>query len=91
MYQQEIEYFFPLTEQIALDLDYRECRTKQLYTPSNNVQCEGFVPLGVINSSMTTTYFTLQENATTMIVLKKPNIIRKWLFKILGIKWEVAC
>lgn len=31
MYQLEIEYFFPLTEQIPLDLDYTESEKPKLY------------------------------------------------------------
>jgi hypothetical protein len=32
MYQQEIEFFWPLTEQIKLDLDYTECDKPKLWT-----------------------------------------------------------
>ena len=85
MYQQEIKFFFPLTEQIPLDLDYSNCILPNLITSI------GSFPIGSwgTTTSNTTTAFTLREDTTTMIVMKKPNLIRKWLFKMLGFKWEI--
>ena len=31
MYQQSIQFFWPLTEQIPLDLDYTECKQSSVY------------------------------------------------------------
>lgn len=88
MYQQEIQFFFPMTEQIQLDLDYSKCVSKQLYTSLKTVPSGSF--LSVVNGdTWTTTSFRLQENETTMIVLKKPNLLRKLVFKLLGFKWEI--
>jgi hypothetical protein len=92
MYQQQIEFFWPLTEQIPLGLDYSGC-SKPTISISTGVgtTCLGLSSLGPIitGSINTTTHFTLREDTTTMIVLKKPNLLRKWLFKMLGFKWEV--
>lgn len=88
MYQQEIQFFWPLTEQIPLDLDYSNCVRPKITTstigPSSAV-------LSVAGGGVawTTTSFRMQENETTMVVLKKPNFIRKFLFKMLGLKWEI--
>jgi hypothetical protein len=32
MYQQEIEFFWPLTEQIKLDLDFTDCDKSKMWT-----------------------------------------------------------
>ncbi len=86
MYQQQIEFFWPLTEQISLDLDYSNCAKPTISIAYGT---------GTTISSFTTgsiwvnTSLKLQENETTMIVLKKPNLLRKLVFKLLGFKWEV--
>lgn len=85
MYQQEIQFFFPLTEQIQLDLDYSDCVKPTTIAPSSAF----LAMVGGTGGSWTTTSFKLQENETTMVVLKKPNLLRKLLFKLLGFKWEV--
>ena len=87
MYQAEFEYFFPLTEQIPLDLDYSNCILPNLFTSIGSFPIGSF-PIGSWGTT-TTTSFTLREDTTTMIVMKKPNLIRKWLFKMLGFKWEI--
>lgn len=90
--QMEIKYFFPLTEQIELDLDYSECGTRSLFTtttiaPSMVLTSDGN---GFVNSQQwTTNSFRLQENQTTMLVIKEPNFIRKVIYKLIGFKWEV--
>lgn len=92
MYQQEIKFFFPLTEQIPLDLDYSNCILPNLITSIGlGSVIIGSFPIGSwgTTTSNTTTAFTLREDTTTMIVMKKPNLIRKWLFKMLGFKWEI--
>lgn len=87
MQQQEIQFFWPLTEQIPLDLDYTGCGVKSLYTtiaPSGAT-----LAVASTGVSWTTTSFRMQENETTMVVLKKPNLLRKLVFKLLGFKWEI--
>lgn len=92
MYQQEIQFFWPLTEQISLDLDYSDC-VKPKLTISNaggtGSTISSFPITGTTGTTWTTSSFRMQENETTMIVLKKPNLLRKLLFKLLGFKWEV--
>ena len=41
MYQLQIEYFWPLTEQIPLDLDYTSCRPK-LENPTPIMPADGY-------------------------------------------------
>jgi len=39
MYQQEIDYFFPLTEQIPLELDYSGCIKSSPYVSTATLTC----------------------------------------------------
>lgn len=91
MHQQEIQFFWPLTEQIPLDLNYRECNQYQISCSSANIGSGAVLSVAIANgsTSWTPSSIKLQENHTTMVVLKKPNFIRKFLFKTLGIKWEI--
>ena len=91
MQQLNIQYFWPLTEQIPLDLNFRECNQYQ-------ISCASTISPGMsgttissfaTGTSWTTTSLKLQENETTMIVMKKPNLLRKLVFKLLGFKWEI--
>lgn len=97
--QLEIQFFWPCTEQIPLDLDYTECNQPKYYVPS--------VPWGSIGPSLSgETVYTLanQQWSTTSIsagklqldvdttVIKvngKPPMIRRALYKLLGIHWEI--
>ena len=94
MKQLEIQFFYPLTEQISLDLDYSPCeeynKTKMAETYSR----------GVISSDYSISYTTTGSNITSSFVIdkdnnpvtirtqKKPNIIERALYKSLGFKWE---
>ena len=88
MHQTEIEFFFPLTEQIPLGLDYSGCCKPKL-SISTGAGGLSLLSLGPIGSINTTTHLTLREDTTTMIVLKKPNLLHKLVFKLLGFKREV--
>ena len=95
MYQQQIEFFWPLTEQIPLNLDYSNC-TKPALTVTTPISMPQGLSLSVApptwttsSSTWTTSSFRLQENTTTMVVQKEPNFIRKFIYKLIGFKWEV--
>lgn len=101
--QEEIKYFFPLTEQIPLDLDYKRSRdydeqkivaklntstassiminnggTMSTWVKSNNIETEQLnVEKGIETSEIT---FTLN---------RKPFIITRLAYKLLGIKWKL--
>ena len=97
--QLEIQFFWPLTEQIPLDLDYTECNQPKYYVPS--------VPWGSIGPSLsdgtgytftsdtwTTTSISagtlqLDVDTTVLKVNDKPPMIRRGLYKLLGINWEI--
>jgi hypothetical protein len=81
MKQLEIEYFWPLTEQIPLDLDFNGCYNRTVLStsiPSNILTGITIAP------AWTNTSFRMQENNTTMLMAKKPNFIRKLIYKLLN-------
>lgn len=84
--QLEIEFFWPLTEQIPLDLDYTGCHTRpHISTTSPYVS----TTLGITS---TTTWgvpvMKLSEDAVTFTYKEEPPWYRKMLFKLIGFKWE---
>lgn len=91
MKQIEIDFFWPLTEQVALDLDYTDCVEPQLSMPL--VIGDGVYTL--INSNNTDTVsvcasnLTIDANTTVMKLRNKPNFIQRMLYSILGLKWEL--
>lgn len=94
MYQLSIQYFWPLTEQIPLDLDYTGCDIR----PSNGLTVSsGNTGLTWVSAAATITP-TLRVDGTDIdgymkigslqIGQKKPNFIRKYIYKLLGFSWE---
>jgi hypothetical protein len=94
MRQLEIQYFYPLTEQIPLELDYTECAKPKVWTTidsgltltlSNSV----FGTVGMSNN-LGNPSFTINVDATpiTIVSKKKPNFVKKFIYKSLGMKWK---
>jgi len=103
MQQLEIEYFFPLTEQIPLELDFTltekyilDKRAEQL---QNSTLISGSYLLS--NGGTGSTWTTLSTNLgspsftinvdqcpITVISKKKPNFIMKFIYKSMGTKWK---
>jgi hypothetical protein len=97
MRQLEIEYFFPLTEQIPLDLDF---------TPSNKYdeqkfqeRISGSVLIGGSNGTIWATVgsdlrssfqIDIDQTSLTVISKTKPNFFRRYLYTIMGVKWKAA-
>lgn len=100
--QKQIEFFWPLTEQIELDLDYT--RTKeydhQKYKLSLVNQPGQVLTIGnggtsavwVTANEMTVPKLSTQGLETpeiTFTLNKKPFIIKRLMYKLLGFKWKV--
>jgi hypothetical protein len=96
MQQLEIEYFFPLTEQIPLGLDYEPSR---LYAKELNRQrsIDGNMLLhtgtGVTWATVAGSIqpnFTINIDAMPITIQSKtkPNFFRRYIYKILGMKWK---
>ena len=88
MTQLEIQYFFPLTEQIPLDLDYSECLKK--YTiPLSGGGGGGILPIGTSGTGGTwavSTTMNIEPNRMTVSLDKPVPWYRKVLFNLLGIR-----
>ena len=89
MYQQSIEFFWPLTEQIPLGLDYTEC-DKLKYTLSNSKLLTNGVGISAIlyDPPTWTTCINVDTNNITITSKNKPPLYRRLLFKLLGINWK---
>jgi len=103
MQQLEIQYFFPLTEQVPLDLDFKPCEehAKKLQEErwKNSVTMTAGMGLMVGNGCTTWTTisnnlgnpsFTINVDAMpiTIVSKKKPNFIMKFIYKSMGMKWK---
>jgi hypothetical protein len=103
MQQLEISYFFPLTEQIPLELDFKPCEeyVKKLQEEmwKNSVTITSGMGLMVgsggtgwttISNNIGNPSFTINVDATpiTIVSKKKPNFVKKFIYKSLGMKWK---
>jgi hypothetical protein len=85
MYQQEIQFFFPLTEQIPLELDYATCEPPKLTVSyTNGTTGFAFYPTGTWEGTGTVTI------KATELTIETPHMpwYRKLAFKLLGFKWK---
>ena len=100
MQQLSITYFYPLTEQIELDLDYTPClkyeedkRKNSLYV-GNRIDQWSIYPTGTavvtLSTIMDNPRFTIDVDKTPITIksLEKPNFIKRYVYKALGMKWE---
>ena len=102
--QLEFKFFFPLTEQIPLGLDYTDCERPKL-TYSSGMTISGatgatwITTASNINTSDISTA-TLKVSKADEIVgyfeigplqvgrEKEPNILQKFIYKLLGFNWK---
>ncbi len=84
MYQQEISFFWPLTEQIPLDLDYAPCEPPKLTVSYDTDVTVALYPAG---SWGTVGAVTIKAKELTIETPYMP-WYRKLAFKLLGFKWE---
>jgi hypothetical protein len=91
MIQKEIQFFWPLTEQIPLDLDYTNCDAqKYVYSELTGVSFLGAgAGLSFVSNAPTwTTSINIDTNNITIISKNKQPFYRRVLYKLLGIRWE---
>jgi len=103
MQQLEISYFFPLTEQIPLELDFTPCekyleewRAEQ----AKNSVCitsgmglmigSGGTGWTTMSNNLGNPSFTINVDAMpiTIVSKKKPNFVKQFIYKALGMKWK---
>jgi hypothetical protein len=83
MQQLEIEYFFPLTEQIPLDLDYTDCAKPKLWTTIDY----GGTGMTLMSTGSNVTWST-QLNGWDIGTKQEPSKLRKFLMNyLIGWKW----
>ena len=88
MPQLEIKFFWPLTEQIPLDLDYTNC------TKPNIVDTTSLGRIILSNNSInnsviiSSSNFVLDVEKTIIRTKEKIPFYRKILYKLLGLTWE---
>lgn len=88
MTQLEFKFFWPLTEQIPLDLDYSNCERPKL-TMEGSVAIGNTVGLYLATGTTSITPFLRIENEhLTVAFSKKQPWYRKWIYKLLRIKME---
>ena len=98
MQQLEIKFFFPLTEQIPMDLDstesdlYVEKLKKERWESLYGVT-SGITYTLLDNSKITTTppigEITVEADNIVFKVKKKPNLFKRGIYKLIGLKWRV--
>ena len=97
--QKNIEYFWPLTEQIGLDLDYNGCAKQNTLSYSIGPSIIGGTGLtwATVPSNLSSSQLTIEpQNADGYLQIgginlgmeKKPNLFRRVVFKLLGFDWK---
>ena len=93
--QTEIEFFWPLTEQIPLDLDYAECKQSSVYMSEGSSATFGtgstltVNPTGTSWVTINSGRLDLDVEQTTIITKAKPPLYRRALYKLMGISWKL--
>jgi len=90
--QMEIKFFWPLTEQIPLDLDYTNCQRK-LSTESVSIPTiQGSSGITFAPQAWTTTATfngDVEVKKLSIVLDKKPNFVVRWMYKLLNINWKI--
>ena len=88
--QTEIKFFWPLTEQMELDLDYGP--THIHYRAKGIAGTSSLPILGTVyeftNYPTTWTTTINVDNSIVVTSEKVPPLYRRLLYKLLGVKWE---
>ena len=81
MHQQEIQFFWPLTEQIPLDLDYAPCEPPKVLVNYDT---------GVTLATYPTTVQPIVTIKADHLTIQTPHMpwYRKLAYRIMGFKWE---
>ena len=91
--QQEIKFFWPLTEQVPLGLDYTGCaKPPTVLTEQQGLFTTGATWTTAINPQLTITpnnpVGTLSIGGVNIGLEKKPTWLQKQLHKLLGFNWK---
>jgi len=94
MFQLEIQYFFPLTEQIPLALDYTDCAKPKLLVPLS--EGTGLYLAPTWSTTISPTLSVKPQNSVGQLNIggieigmeKEPKWYQKVLYKLLGFNWK---
>jgi len=89
MQQLSIDFFWPLTEQIPLALDYTDCAKPQSIVPSVNSGQFVIANGGTWTTTLVASNLSLDVDTTTIKMKEKPGLCRRTILKCLGLKWEI--
>lgn len=89
MQQLEIKFFYPLTEQIPLELDYTDCEKPKFSMPSVDAGQLVISNGGTWTTSIIASNLSLDVDTTTIKMKEKPGLCRRTILKCLGLKWEI--
>jgi hypothetical protein len=87
MKQQEISFFWPLTEQIPLDLDYPPNQPPKVLVKNDTAYT--FYPTTTGNITIQGADICLDVETTTVKLKSSPHLLRRLVYNILGIKWKI--
>jgi hypothetical protein len=95
MFQLEIQYFFPLTEQIPLGLDYTGCEKPKLSIPFSGVTATTFAT-PTWSTNIAPTLSVKPQNSVGQLNIggisvgleKEPKWYQKVMYKLLGFNWK---
>lgn len=88
MEQLQFKFFWPLTEQIPLDLDYTDCEKPKLSVPIKFGNTVGLLNNTWGSTTLTVANLSLDVETTVIKTKDEPPFYRKALYKLLGLKWE---
>lgn len=96
--QTEIHFFWPLTEQILLDLDYAGCDTREpkdlIISGATGITLAVSQPTWTtsiaptLSVEPTNSVGTLSIGGVNMGLEKEPSWLQKLLYKVLGFNWK---
>ena len=95
--QVEIEFFFPLTEQIPLALDTSECDTRKPVVPTTTFPWGNITATSAVSTTVNTSVLSVQPiNPVGQLNIggiqvgleKEPTWYQRILFELLGFNWK---
>ena len=93
MHQKEIQFFWPLTEQMPLDLNYDGCGKPKLERTIDGTNNGALTyTLGAWDTgsvSITASHMNLDVDTTVVKLKEKPGLCRRTILNCLGLKWEI--
>jgi hypothetical protein len=95
MQQIEIQYFFPLTEQIPLDLDFAPSYEYEAKKRADMIAGSvlmsagtGLTTWATISNIEPSFCIDIDQTPLTVVSKTKPSIFRRYIYKIMGVKWK---